>query len=70
MSSVSSDLLLQTDAENTSGGVKKIVEEPAFTAYHGWQKGCIDYIFYHSKGLKVRVVSDSGQEDLFKTRMI
>ncbi|PFH35531.1 endonuclease/exonuclease/phosphatase family protein [Besnoitia besnoiti] len=30
-----------------------VMEEPAFTAYHGWQKGCIDYIFYHSEALEV-----------------
>ncbi|CBZ52296.1 endonuclease/exonuclease/phosphatase domain-containing protein [Neospora caninum Liverpool] len=35
-----------------------VMEEPAFTAYHGWQKGCIDYIFYHSKALDLWPCSD------------
>ncbi|KFH02032.1 endonuclease/exonuclease/phosphatase family protein [Toxoplasma gondii MAS] len=41
-------------AEASTQNVPQVVmEEPAFTAYHGWQKGCIDYIFYHSKSLDV-----------------
>lgn len=29
------------------------LKEPAFTAYHGWQRGCIDYIWYSRYELKV-----------------
>lgn len=28
-------------------------EEPAYTAYFGWQKGCIDFIFYLPTNLQV-----------------
>eukprot|EP00922_Rhytidocystis_sp_ex-Travisia-forbesii_P072543 GHVS01108156.1.p1 GENE.GHVS01108156.1~~GHVS01108156.1.p1 ORF type:complete len:578 (-),score=103.44 GHVS01108156.1:334-2067(-) len=27
--------------------------EPAYTAYHGWQKGCVDYIWYTHQQLQV-----------------
>ena len=28
-------------------------KEPAYTAFHGWQKGCIDYVWYSSNELQV-----------------
>ncbi|KAK2197442.1 bifunctional Endonuclease-exonuclease-phosphatase superfamily/Endonuclease-exonuclease-phosphatase [Babesia duncani] len=30
--------------------------EPAFTAFHGWQRGCIDYIWYTSNNLIVKAI--------------
>ncbi|KAL8456097.1 hypothetical protein Emag_000090 [Eimeria magna] len=38
--------------------VGEYFEEPAYTAFHGWQKGCIDYIFFAPKNLKLWPASD------------
>ncbi|KAL8444891.1 hypothetical protein Emed_005985 [Eimeria media] len=54
-----------SNSSSSSGNSNKItvgeyLEEPAYTAFHGWQKGCIDYIFFAPKNLKRLPKSDSG----------
>lgn len=39
-------------ATNSDTGRER-AKEPAFTAYHGWQRGCIDYIWYSPNELQV-----------------
>lgn len=31
-------------------------QEPAFTAFHGWQRGCVDYIWYTPKFVQVKAI--------------
>eukprot|EP00921_Rhytidocystis_pertsovi_P002588 GHVQ01004479.1.p1 GENE.GHVQ01004479.1~~GHVQ01004479.1.p1 ORF type:complete len:639 (+),score=84.49 GHVQ01004479.1:657-2573(+) len=52
---VSSSASFQDQICSCSIGVRdmRVQSEPAYTAYHGWQKGCIDYIWYTSKDLQV-----------------
>lgn len=41
--------------------VGEFLEEPAYTAFHGWQKGCIDYIFFSPNNFKVRHLTTTEQ---------
>ncbi|KAK1443099.1 Endonuclease/exonuclease/phosphatase like protein [Babesia gibsoni] len=34
----------------------KCYNEPAFTAFHGWQRGCVDYIWYTKDELEVESI--------------
>ncbi|XP_026191450.1 uncharacterized protein LOC34621375 [Cyclospora cayetanensis] len=43
-------------SSSSSIPMEEFLEEPAYTAYHGWQKGCIDYIFFSPGNLKVAQV--------------
>ncbi|CDJ45233.1 endonuclease/exonuclease/phosphatase domain-containing protein, putative, partial [Eimeria tenella] len=55
-SSSSSPSSSSSNSSSSSSTAGDFVEEPAFTAFHGWQKGCIDYIFYQSDNLQVAQV--------------
>lgn len=52
-SSLAADSSNGGTTSHKSDAVGEFLEEPAYTAFHGWQKGCIDYIFFGPSNLKV-----------------
>ncbi|AFZ80038.1 hypothetical protein BEWA_028880 [Theileria equi strain WA] len=48
--------LVLKSAYNRDADVEDMKAEPAYTAYHGWQRGCVDYIWYDPQQLVVEAI--------------